>query len=116
MENFNKDESMLNQEFIENFFSKRVRAGNRTYFFDVKKTKKEEYYLAITESKRLFKSDGEPFFEKHKILLYREDFHKWFDALNESLLFIEDNQPLINEIQSYDVVESDFSNIDFDDI
>ncbi|MBL0104260.1 MAG: DUF3276 family protein [Bacteroidetes bacterium] len=57
-------------------FSKSVRAGKRTYFFDVKSTKANDYYLTITESKKRVGDDGSPFFEKHKIFLYREDFHK----------------------------------------
>jgi hypothetical protein len=62
-------------------FSKRVRAGKRTYFFDVKATRSNDYYLTITESKRRYKEDGY-FYEKHKIFLYKEDFDKFVDALN----------------------------------
>jgi hypothetical protein len=61
-------------------FSKRVRAGKRTYFFDVKATRSNDYYLTITESKRRYKEDGY-FYEKHKIFLYKEDFDKFVDAL-----------------------------------
>lgn len=61
-------------------FSKRVRAGKRTYFFDVKATRSNDYYLTITESKRKYKEDGY-FYEKHKIFLYKEDFDKFVDAL-----------------------------------
>ncbi|MFT6971710.1 MAG: hypothetical protein ACJAXX_002284 [Roseivirga sp.] len=62
-------------------FSKRVRAGKRTYFFDVKATRSNDYYLTITESKRKYKEDGFTY-EKHKIFLYKEDFNKFMDALN----------------------------------
>ena len=62
-------------------FSERVRAGKRTYFFDVKATRANDYYLTITESKRKYKEDGY-FYEKHKIFLYKEDFDKFVDALN----------------------------------
>ena len=62
-------------------YSQRVRAGKRTYFFDVKATRSNDYYLTITESKRKFKDDGY-FYEKHKIFLYKEDFDKFVDALN----------------------------------
>lgn len=65
-------------------YSKRVRAGKRTYFFDVKATRSNDYYLTITESKRRFKDDGY-FYEKHKIFLYKEDFHKFFEALKGSI-------------------------------
>ena len=64
----------------EEIFSKRVKAGKRTYFFDVKSTKSNDYYLTITESKR--RMNGDSFtFEKHKIFLYKEDFGKFIEAL-----------------------------------
>jgi hypothetical protein len=69
----------------EEVFSKSVRAGKRTYFFDVKSTKAQDYYLTITESKKRIGEDGSPFFEKHKIFLYREDFQKFVDGLNEAI-------------------------------
>jgi len=62
-------------------YSQRVRAGKRTYFFDVKSTRSNDYYLTITESKRRYKDDGY-YYEKHKIFLYKEDFNKFVDALN----------------------------------
>jgi hypothetical protein len=65
-------------------YSEKVRAGKRTYFFDIKATKSNDYYLTITESKRKFKEDGF-FYEKHKIFLYKEDFDKFIDALNDSV-------------------------------
>jgi hypothetical protein len=61
-------------------YSQRVRAGKRTYFFDVKSTRSNDYYLTITESKRRFKDEGF-FYEKHKIFLYKEDFDKFLEAL-----------------------------------
>jgi hypothetical protein len=63
-------------------YSKRVRAGKRTYFFDVKSTRGNDYYLTITESKRRFRDDGFVY-EKHKIFLYKEDFDKFIEALKE---------------------------------
>lgn len=65
----------------EEIYSQRVRAGKRTYFFDVKSTRSNDYYLTITESKRRYKDDGY-FYEKHKIFLYKEDFNKFVEALN----------------------------------
>ena len=62
-------------------YSQRVRAGKRTYFFDVKATRSNDYYLTITESKRRYKEDGY-YYEKHKIFLYKEDFNKFIEALN----------------------------------
>lgn len=65
-------------------YSQRVRAGKRTYFFDVKSTRSNDYYITITESKRKYKDDGFVY-EKHKIFLYKEDFNKFLDALRDSL-------------------------------
>jgi hypothetical protein len=67
----------------EEIFAKSVRAGKRTYFFDVKSTRANDYYLTITESKRRFGDDGTPVYEKHKIFLYREDFDKFMEGFNE---------------------------------
>ena len=76
MENTYKDE----------IFTKRVRAGKRTYFFDVKSTKSEkDFYITITESKRV----GEEEYEKHKIFLYKEDFEKFRDALDETVEYVQ---------------------------
>jgi len=65
-------------------FSERVRAGKRTYFFDVKATRSNDYYLTITESKRRIKDDGYTY-EKHKIFLYKEDFNKFLKAMNSAV-------------------------------
>lgn len=83
-----EDNEMLNEK--DELFSKAVRAGKRTYFFDVKTTKGDEQYLTITESKRRFDNDQNRFFyEKHKIFLYKEDFQKVSKALNDAINFIE---------------------------
>jgi len=68
----------------QEIFSERVRAGKRTYFFDVKATRSNDYYLTITESKRLYKEAGFTY-EKHKIFLYKEDFNKFVKALNNTV-------------------------------
>ncbi len=74
----------------EDIFSKAVRAGKRTYFFDVKATRNDQYYLTITESKRRFQNEeGKFFYEKHKIFLYREDFEKFVRGLDAAIRFIE---------------------------
>ena len=70
-------------------FSKRVRAGKRTYFFDIKSTRSNDYYLTITESKRKYKDDGFTY-EKHKIFLYKEDFDKFTDALSETVNYVKE--------------------------
>lgn len=70
-------------------FSERVRAGKRTYFFDVKATRANDYYLTITESKRRYKDDGYTY-EKHKIFLYKEDFNKFVKALNTAVGYVKE--------------------------
>ena len=73
----------------QEIFSKSVRAGKRTYFFDVKSTRAGEFYLTITESKRRFSNDqGKFFYEKHKLFLYKEDFDKFIEGLNTTIDFI----------------------------
>ena len=74
---------MAENRDIEEIFSKSVRAGRRTYFFDVRSTRADDYYMTVTESKRDFNEDGTPFYKKHKIYLYKEDFAKFKEALNE---------------------------------
>ncbi len=71
-------------------FSLAIRAGKRTYFFDVKETRNEEKYLTITESKRRFSNEqGKFYYEKHKIFLYKEDFRKFIEGLQGVIEFIE---------------------------
>jgi len=73
----------------EEIFSRAVRAGKRTYFFDVKATVSDEYYITITESKKRFSNDqGKFFYEKHKIFLYKEDFEKFATGLSDAVEFI----------------------------
>jgi len=73
----------------EEIFSRSVRAGKRTYFFDVKSTVADEHYLTITESKRRFSNEqGKFFYEKHKLFLYKEDFEKFINGLNDAIEFI----------------------------
>jgi len=74
----------------EDIFSQAVRAGKRTYFFDVKETRNGQQYLTITESKKRFNpEDGKFFYEKHKIFLYNEDFEKFKNGLETAINFIE---------------------------
>ena len=77
----------------EEIFSKSVRAGKRTYFFDVKTTRRNDYYLTLTESKKRFNRDGRFYFEKHKIFLYKEDFDKFIEGLTETISYIKENAP-----------------------
>ena len=79
---------MENDGYKDEIFTKRVRAGKRTYFFDVKSTKSEkDYYITITESKRV----GDDEYEKHKIFLYKEDFEKFREALAETVDHVQTN-------------------------
>ena len=87
-----------NQERREDIFSKAVRAGKRTYFFDVKATKSNQYYLTITESKRRFNAEqGKFYYEKHKIFLYQEDFDKFSEGLHDAINYIRTEQPAVQE-------------------
>lgn len=78
-------------------YSRTLRAGNRTYFFDVKKTRSGEHYLTITESKKQFSEEGHPTYKKYKLHLYREDFHKFQESLNETVNFIIDKNEKIKQ-------------------
>lgn len=73
----------------EDVYSKPVRAGKRTYFFDVKATKGNDYYLTITESKRRVDNNGQYAYDKHKIFLYKEDFEKFAEGLEEVIKYIK---------------------------
>ena len=75
----------------EEIFSRPLRAGKRTYFFDVKSTRGNEHYLTITESKKKMTDDGRFIYEKHKIFLYREDFESFTATLNECMNYINQN-------------------------
>lgn len=111
----------------EDVYSKPVRAGKRTYFFDVKTTKgNNDYYLTITESKRRQEQDGSFSFDKHKIFLYKEDFDKFQEGLSEVLSYMKEN--LLQESAGsavrgnpHDANKEDssgnqFSNVSFDEL
>ncbi|MBB5267555.1 MULTISPECIES: PUR family DNA/RNA-binding protein [Algibacter] len=121
----------------EEIFSKVLRAGRRTYFFDVRATKAEDYYLTITESKKFTNDDGSFHYKKHKIYIYKEDFAEFKDILAEMTDYIinEKGDEVISERHQKDfkkdfeddgsrVTEADiktehtgsFTDIDFDDI
>ncbi len=77
-----------NEYNAEEIFSKALRAGRRTYFFDVRETKAGDYYLTITESKKFTNEDGTFYYKKHKIYLYKEDFDDFNSSMNETFDFI----------------------------
>lgn len=107
------------------YFSKRIRAGKRTYYFDVKATRGNDYYITITESKRKpGESEDRPFFEKHKLFLYKEDFEKFTEGLNEALGYIREKrsgEPVTASLQhevavAAEPVTSSFTSLDFEDL
>jgi hypothetical protein len=91
----------------DDVFSKPVRAGKRTYFFDVKATKSNDYYLTITESKRRVEKDGRFVYDKHKIFLYKEDFIKFTEGLEEVIKFIKDKCPVTERIYTPNSTETE---------
>jgi hypothetical protein len=108
------------QERREDIFSRAVRAGKRTYFFDVKATKSNQYYLTITESKRRFNSEqGKFYYEKHKIFLYQEDFEKFRNGMEEAIGFIlSGKNPAEEEKLEVPVAETGTESVDvsFEDL
>lgn len=118
---------------IENteIFAKVLRAGRRTYFFDVRATQADDYFLTITESKKYTNNDGSYYYKKHKVYLYKEDFAGFQELLKESTDFIlqEKGEEVISERHqkdynkeeevadaSKDASPASFTNISFDDI
>ena len=121
------EKDLMDQEEI---CSKVLRAGRRTYFFDVRSTKAGDYYLTITESKKFTHDDGSFHYKKHKIYLYKEDFTAFKEILEEMMSYIVDEKGLEviserhqkdfkKEEQDTDNVETpldNFTDVDFDDI
>lgn len=100
-----------------------LRAGRRTYFFDVRSTKADDYYLTITESKKFTNEDGTFYYKKHKIFLYKEDFEAFENILNDMTSFIisERGDVVISDSHEDDYVtetisQNSFTDISFDDI
>ncbi len=121
MEEQEKKEQSYTREEI---FSRTVRAGKRTYFFDVKSTRSEEHYLTITESKRRFNNEsGKFFYEKHKLFLYKEDFEKFANGMNAAIEFIQtgkapEEEPVEEKpkVTPEAVVEDPITNVEFEDL
>lgn len=110
----------------EEIFTRVVRAGKRTYFFDVKATRKDDYYLTITESKKRLGKEGKFFYEKHKIFLYKEDFEKFTEGLKDAVIYIgngkdvektTDKAPSTGDNEEKETLTTEeFTNIEFDDL
>ena len=96
----------------EEVYSKKVRAGKRTYFFDVKATRSNDYYITITESKKRLE-DG--VFIKHKIFLYKEDFEKFAEGLKESVDYIKANQEVVEKRYEFSENPTETTKVDDDD-
>ncbi len=124
---------MSEKEYIEQeeIFSQVLRAGRRTYFFDVRSTKAGDYYLTVTESKKFTHDDGSFHYKKHKIYLYKEDFNEFNEMLSKATEFIitEKGTEVISERHQKDYQKPDdevsaeepkstqsFTDVDFDDI
>jgi len=125
---------MSDKEYLEKeeIFSKVLRAGRRTYFFDVRSTKAGDYYLTITESKKFTNDDGSFHYKKHKIYLYKEDFVAFTDIMNEMTSYVidEKGEEVISERHQKDykkeyeteeiitetAAAGSFTDISFDDI
>ncbi len=113
MDEFEKTEGYEREEI----FSKAVRAGKRTYFFDVKTTRKNDYYLTITERKRRYDQNGNFQIEKHKIFLYKEDFEKFSEGLSEVVEFIKKAQGNHETVHVTEETENkDFTGVEFEDL
>ena len=110
----------------EEIFTKVVRAGKRTYFFDVKATRKDDYYLTITESKKRLGKEGKVFYEKHKIFLYKEDFEKFSEGLKDAVTYIGNGKDELKASEPASVtdirdeksslVAEEFTNVEFEDL
>ena len=118
----------------DEIFSKVLRAGRRTYFFDVRATKADDYYITITESKKFTEEDGSFHFKKHKIYLYKEDFAAFSEILEEMTAYVLNHkgEEVISERHQKDfkreynqetetsdqkqTSEKSFTDVDFDDI
>jgi hypothetical protein len=110
----------------EEIFTRVVRAGKRTYFFDVKATRMDDYYLTITESKKRLGKEGKVYYEKHKIFLYKEDFEKFTEGLKNAVEFIDNGKDelkvtnLSSDIEPGDEVKilnpEEFTNVEFEDL
>ncbi|MFM6953618.1 MAG: DUF3276 family protein [Sphingobacteriaceae bacterium] len=96
----------------EEVFSKKVRAGKRTYFFDVKATRSNDYYVTVTESKKRLE-DG--VFIKHKIFLYKEDFEKFAEGLKETIDYVKANQEVVEKRYEYNENSTESAKVSDDD-
>jgi hypothetical protein len=115
-ENVKENELGGNNEINrDEIYSKSIRSGKRTYFFDVKSTRQDELYLTITESKKRFSPDGSFQYEKHKIFLYPEDFGNFAGLLAEMIEYIDEHQIEKNE-EASGSSGLNYADVKFDDL
>lgn len=119
---------MADKQAFQEIFSKKVRAGRRTYFFDVRSTKAGDYYMTITESIKDINDEGSPSYRKHKIYLYKEDFNNFREAFQEvsDYIITEKGEEIISNKKSNEKEESvsdiktksstNFTEVNFDDL
>ncbi|MDA8857941.1 PUR family DNA/RNA-binding protein [Flavobacteriales bacterium] len=119
---------MTEKREIKDIFSKKVKAGRRTYFFDVRETKASDYYMTLTESVRDFNEDGAPTYRKHKIYLYKEDFANFKEAFEDVSNFIiaEKGEEIISNkkfekreetpTEKKEESSTEFTEVNFDDL
>ena len=97
-------------DYGDQILSKSIKAGRRTYFFDVKATRGGDYFLTITESRKVNRADGSQTFDRHKIFLYKEDFEKFAEGLEEVIQYIKTN--CLKDNGS----DKNFSNVEFEEL
>ncbi|GHT59980.1 DNA-binding protein [Bacteroidia bacterium] len=110
-----EDFRTISNERNDIVFFKKINAGKRIYYIDVKRSKKDELFLSITESKKVFNDEKseEAVFEKHKLFLYKEEFDKFVNALNESLEYIKEQNKISAVFQERSSLEPEKISLDF---
>ena len=100
-----------NEDYGEQIYSKAVRAGKRTYFFDVKATRGDDYFLTITESRKRVNADGSASFTRHQMHLYKEDFVKFVDGLNDAINYVKHSRPDYFNEQAAAKIDEEFEQL-----
>ena len=98
-------------DFGEQIYTKAVRAGKRTYFFDVKATRANDYFITITESRKNINPDGSASFSRHQVYLYKEDFGKFMEGISEMIDYIKEHKPEFFEQQQNSSIDEEFEKL-----
>lgn len=98
-------------DFGEQIYTKAVRAGKRTYFFDVKATRANDYFITITESRKKINPDGSASFSRHQVYLYKEDFGKFMEGISEMIDYIKEHKPEFFEQQQNGSIDEEFEKL-----